>query len=116
MNMRALSEDEKRLIARIAEKLSPDERAQLLADASNAMIESVVADQSRLMFYISGHQRTSQRGQRLYSAEGIMLDGDSAELEVLLFADSDGRLLELEFVRYDPGDLVGPQWDTLKVI
>ena len=103
------------LIARIAEQLAPNERAQLLADAEDAMVEPVVTDGSRLIFHIAGHRRAPYEGQHLYGAEATMLDGDFAELEVLLFADSDGRLLELEFVRYDPGDLAGPLWDTLKV-
>jgi hypothetical protein len=114
--MRSLSDNELQLITRIAEKLTPDERTQLLADATNSTVESVVSDGSRLIFHIAGYRRPLYEGQRLYGAEGTILDGDSAELEVLLFADKDGRLLELEFVRYDPGDLVGPRWETLKVI
>jgi hypothetical protein len=113
--LRSPSDNEMQLIARIAEKLAPDERAQLLADAANATVESVVPDESRLIFHIAGYRRPSYDGQHSYGAEGTMLDGDSAELEVLLFADKDGRLLELEFVRYDPGDLVGPRWETLNV-
>lgn len=115
MTMRSLSDNELQLITRVAEKLALDERTQLLTDASNATVESVVADASRLIFHISGYNRPLNEGQHLYAAEGRMLDGDSAELDVLLFADKNGRLLELEFVRYDPGDLIGPRWDTLNV-
>ncbi|MBB3179962.1 hypothetical protein FHW64_004385 [Variovorax sp. Sphag1AA] len=104
------------LIARIAEKLATDERTQLMTDAANATVESVVSDESRLIFHIAGYRRPPGGGQHLYGAEGTMLDGDSAPLEVLLFADKDGRLLELEFVRYDPGDLVGPRWETLNIL
>ncbi len=44
-----------------------------------------------------------------------MLDKDGAELSVLLHADENGRLFELEFVRWDEGPLVGPEWGTLKL-
>lgn len=42
-----------------------------------------------------------------------MLDGDGVDLSVLLYADENGHLLELEFIRWDASDLVGPQWNTL---
>lgn len=113
--MRLPSVSELQLIKKFAEKLAPIERNQLLLDASNAMIQSAVADSSRLVFHISGYQRPSDGGQCLYAVEGKMLDADSAELDVLLFADKNGRLLELEFIRYDPGGLIGLCWNTLKV-
>ena len=113
--MRSLSDNELQLITRVAEKLALDERTQLLIDASKATVEAAVADASRLVFHISGYSRPLGKGQHLYAAEGRMRDSDGAELDVLLFADKDGRLLELEFVRYDPGDLIGPRWDTLSV-
>jgi len=88
----------------------------LLDDVANAKIESITPDNSRFIFHIAGYQRPVYEGQRLYGAEGTMLDGDSAHIDVLLFADNNGRLLELEFVRYESGDLVEPQWSTLEVI
>jgi hypothetical protein len=47
--------------------------------------------------------------------EGRMLDSDGTELSVLLHADENGRLLELEFMRWDSSDLLGPNWETLRL-
>jgi len=33
-----------------------------------------------------------------------------------LHQDENDRLYELELVRYDDGDLMGPQWETLKLM
>lgn len=45
-----------------------------------------------------------------------MRDRDDAELTVVLYADENGRLLELEFMRWADGDLQAPNWDTLEFI
>jgi hypothetical protein len=42
-----------------------------------------------------------------------MFDKDGADLTVLLHADKNGRLLELEFIRWGEGDLLGQKWETL---
>lgn len=34
---------------------------------------------------------------------------------LLLFADQNGRLLELELIRWGDGDLIDPDWKTLKL-
>ena len=44
-----------------------------------------------------------------------MLDDDDANLTVLLFADEDDRLLELEFLRWDGEVIRRLRWDTLKL-
>jgi hypothetical protein len=115
MNMRSLLEGEKVLIARFAEKLDDAERSQLLADAAHAMAKVAAADGSRILFEIADYQRPTYRGQHLFGVEGTMLDSDNTELSVLLHADENGRLLELEFIRWDSNDLLSPQWNTLKV-
>jgi hypothetical protein len=45
----------------------------------------------------------------------LFLDSDGIELSVLLHADENGRLLELEFMRWDSSDLLGPNWETLRL-
>jgi hypothetical protein len=44
-----------------------------------------------------------------------MRDRDGAELAVDLYADPNNRLLELEIVRYEQGDLIDPDWTTLEL-
>lgn len=45
-----------------------------------------------------------------------MQDADGASVSVLLHQDENNRLYELEFVRYDDGDLVQLKWETLKLV
>ncbi|WP_162579839.1 DUF6984 family protein [Variovorax sp. PBS-H4] len=59
--------------------------------------------------------RPPHRGQHPFGVEGRMLDSDGTKLSVLLHADENGRLLELEFIRWDSGDLLGPRWETLSL-
>lgn len=113
--MRPLSRHEKNLIERFAEKLDSVKEQQLLADVASATADSVNADGSRIEFAIADYERPPYRGQHSFGVEGRMLDQDNAELSVCLYADENGRLLELEFVRWDSIKLLGPQWDTLQV-
>ncbi|MET3109526.1 hypothetical protein AAKU67_004495 [Oxalobacteraceae bacterium GrIS 2.11] len=116
MNMRELSENEKNLISIFAQKLPSEEKEQLLVDTSNAMAKEVTEDGSVVRFEISGYQRPPYRGQHLFRVEGKMLDSDSVELSVLLYADENNRLLELEIIRWDTNStLINPQWDTLQI-
>lgn len=112
--LRSLSEEEKVLITRFAEKLDDAERGQLLADAEHAMVKMAATDGSRILFEIAGYQHPPYRGQHPFGVEGTMLDSDNTELSVLLYADENGRLLELEFIRWDSNNLLSPQWNTLK--
>jgi len=113
--MRPLTNKERDFIAQIGEKLGGSEGAQLLADAKNASAISATVDSSRIQFEIPGYERPKYKGQRRYGVEGKMLDQDGAELSVLLHADENGRLFELEFIRWGEGDLINPDWNTLKL-
>lgn len=113
MTMRQLTHEEQMLIMEFASKLEEGDRQRLLEDLRSAAATSVDPDGSRVMFEISGYERPPYRGQHLIGVEGRMLDGDGVDLSVLLYADENGHLLELEFIRWDASDLVGPRWDTL---
>ena len=43
-------------------------------------------------------------------------DADGVELTVLLHADVNGRLLEVELIRWDELEPIAPQWSSLKVL
>ena len=113
--MRSLSNEEKNLLARFADKIDGAEKVQLLADAAHATAKVISTDGSRVMFDISNYQRPPYRGQHSFGVDGKMLDVDNTELSVCLYADENGRLLELEFIRWDSNDLLSPQWNTLEV-
>lgn len=113
--MRPLTSIERQVIRSFAERLSDPERDQLLADSECAIVETVTEDGSRIVFSIRGYERPAYRGQHPVAAEGKVTDRDGAELSVLLHADENGRLFELEIVRFDEGDLIAPDWSTLRL-
>ncbi len=112
---RALTDAESNAIRIVAERLAPDAGRQLLADLHLATAESVTPDGSRIAFSISGYQRPPYRGQRSFGVQGDLLDKDGVKLTFDLFADENGRLLEMELIRWAEGSLVGPDWTTLKL-
>lgn len=115
MTMRDLTSDEKRVIREIALRLPESECERLLADMEQANAEPVSRDESRIAFTIFGYDRPSYRGQHSFGVEGKVQDRDGSELSVLLHADENGRLFELELVRFDEGEVIGPDWSTLRL-
>lgn len=116
MTVRTLTTDERQIIAAIAHQLGSVDRTQLLADLENATARTVARDGSLIEFDIAGYTRPPFLGQNPFNVEGRVRDNDGAELEVLLHADHNGRLLELELVRYEKGDVIAPDWSTLQLL
>jgi hypothetical protein len=113
--MRPLTKDEKELITKFVNRLAENERRQLIADMMKATAMLNVPDGSRIRFEIDDYLHPEYRGQHPFGVEGRLLDNDGIELTVLLYADENGRLFELEFIRWDSSDLIGPKWETLKI-
>lgn len=107
--MRPLNHEEKLLITGFASKLAEDEHQQLLEDTAKASAVSATPDGSRVVFKIADYEQPQYRGQHPFGVEGRMFDGDGAELSVMLHADENGRLLELELIRWDSRVLLGPR-------
>jgi hypothetical protein len=115
MNTRPLTLDERRLIELIADQLSVSEGATLRADAREARAKVMDTDGSLVRFEIAGYNRPKYHGQHSFGVEGVVNDEDGAQLSVVLYADENGRLLELELIRPDLGPIRGPQWNSLKL-
>jgi hypothetical protein len=113
--MRGISDEERDAILRLADKLDEKVRNRIAADLEHIQVEDAVQDRARLIFHIAGYTRPPYRGQRSYPVEGEMRDADGVPIEVILYADENGRLLELEFMRRDEGNVVNPDWSTLNV-
>lgn len=110
---RMLTEAETSAIRIVAQKLPPDTARQLLTDLDHATADLGTPDGSRILFTISGYQRPAYRGQRSFGVQGDMLDKDGVKLSFDLFADENGRLLEMELIRWGEGGLISPDWSTL---
>ena len=113
--MRNLTSAERHVIHEIALRLPDNERDRLLHDMERATAESLSSDESRIAFSIEGYARPPYQGQHPFHVEGRVRDRDGSELSVLLHADENGRLLELELVRYDEGEVIEPDWSTLRL-
>jgi uncharacterized protein DUF6984 len=114
MMERPLNENEKLVITRFAERLPHEQGNQLLADMAKATVESVTDDGSRIRFDINGYERPPYRGQHPYGVEGTAVDSDGTDLTIILYADEKDHLYELETIRWAPGKLIRPDWQTLK--
>ncbi|MFM0284963.1 hypothetical protein P0D75_43850 [Paraburkholderia sediminicola] len=114
--LRALTENEHAFIAEVARNLAPNEGAQLLSDLAIAQAQPILPDESIIRFHLKGYYHPTSGGQELYPFEGVMSDLDDTNLDVLLLTDAAGRLYEMEFVRWEGGDLQGPDWTTLRIV
>jgi hypothetical protein len=113
---RNLTENERAFIAEVARNLAPNEGAQLLSDLAIAQAQPTLPDESIIRFQLQGYCHPASGGQELYPFEGVMSDMDGTNLDVLLFTDSASRLYKMEFVRWEGGDLQGPDWTTLRIV
>lgn len=111
--MRDLTPDEKNVISKIALRLPSPEKEALLTDMEHATANPVSGSQARILFTIAGYDRPVYKGQHPFPVEGKVFDRDGSELLVILHADENGRLLELELVRFDEGEVIEPDWSTL---
>lgn len=120
--MRVLTDYEREVVLQLAARIASDaERNQLIADLDHCTVEATVPDGSILRVAIEHYQRPSGHGRGLYRAKddsevtGVVKDADGAEMEVLLLADANHRLWDIEIVRYHPGSLLKPDWSTFRI-
>lgn len=109
-----MSASEKMIVARMCEGLPPAQRARMLADLASASVQPLNDDGSIVEFQLQDYTRFPGIGRRV-AVDGIASDRDGAHLNVILFTDENGRLYELEVVRYDEGNVIGLDMETLKV-
>lgn len=111
---RPASAIERMIVARMCEGLPAAQRAQMLTDLASASVEPLNDDGSILRFQLQDYTRLPGIGRRV-AVDGTANDRDGAHLNVILFTDENDRLYELEVVRYDEGNVIGPDMETLKV-
>jgi hypothetical protein len=111
--MRKLTAVELRVIHEIASRLPVGERDHIISDAKSATAETISGNGARVLFTIAGYERPAYQGQHPFLIEGKVQDKDGSEIDVILHADHNNRLLELELVRYEDGEIISPDWETL---
>lgn len=113
--MRALSDAEKSLISRMAEKLPEKTRSQIMNDLSNAAVEFEYDKGSIVVLKIAGYERPADQSLKPFAVDGLVKDTDGEKIDVILHGDVNERLFQLELLRYAKGDIIGPDWNTLQL-
>lgn len=108
---RQLTSGERGFVLKAANQMSVEKREMIERDLATATNESV----DRIELSLREHVRPIYTGHTTIG-EGKIKDADGVELDVLLNVDSAGRMLEIEFIRYDTGLVIGPDWSTLKLL
>src|SRR5215475_5100474 len=99
--MRLLSAAEVSVIRWFAERVEEPLRQTLLTDLITARVEEIHDGQLTLCFEIEGYTRPQYRLERPFAVDAAALDADGAPLAVVLSADENGRLFELQIIRFE---------------
>lgn len=104
---------EQALIKGVIQKLPSFAASQLASDLESAYVDELSSDPGRIRFGIRGYSSPAYEGQHQYPVEIRVRDSDGAELTVILYADANDRLYELEIVRWDGRNLISPDLDSV---
>jgi hypothetical protein len=66
-------------------------------------------------FHLHGYERPAYRFERPLAVNATVDDADGAKLAITLSQDENGRLFELQIIRFEPGDVMAPNWATLRL-
>src|SRR3989338_100667 len=111
---RPVNLDERRVLAALISGLENLDQLRLLNEIDQVLIRPINADESILEFIYEDYERPDQ-GQMPVGHEGVLLDADNVEVEVILYWDRNRRLCEFELLRTGGGDLVSPQWNSFRL-
>jgi uncharacterized protein DUF6984 len=112
--VRPLIAVERKVVGWFAQRVDETQRRDLLADLDKAMAEEIRDEHLTIRFHIDGYTRPPYRFERPLPSAPV-LDADGAKLDVTVSLDENGRLFELQIIRFDPGPVLGPDWSTLRV-
>lgn len=112
--------EQKAVLALAAEVGSDKERSQLIEDLGHCEVD-VLSGGGRLVFHIDGYERPVYRGQDTFRGkdgfpvEGTVSDRDGTVIDVALYSDQNGRVLELELVKQSAVAIPVPDWTTFRL-
>jgi hypothetical protein len=111
----SLSDEERNAAVALLEFLGEAGKLHL-RDLEGCVVEELRADGSILRFYWAGYVRPDAPERHDLPTLGSIMDEDGEDMSLVLYADSNGRLFEMEFIRWGPGDVVAPDWSTFRVV
>jgi hypothetical protein len=109
---RAFSEDERRFIELVAERLGENERRVLLRDVAEA---TATVDGDFLRVDLRGYDRPPYVGHRNLPFEGKLRDVHGGAVSALVNIDQNDRLLEIEFIWWEKAGGTTLDWSTLEI-
>ena len=114
--MRPLNATETSVVRWFADHVDDRKRQSLLADLDKALAEEIRDEQLTVRFEIDGYARPPYRLERPVLVDAAVLDADGTILAVILATDENGRLFELQVIRFERGPVLGPDWSTLRTL
>ncbi len=105
---------ERNVVRWFAERVDEHQRQSLLSDLDHASAEEIQDEQLTIRFDIEGYTRPPYRGECPLPIDAMVLDADGEHLAVILSADENGRLFELQVIRFERGPVLRPEWATLR--
>lgn len=112
--MRPLTGNEISVVRWFADRLDEPQRRALLNDLDKASAEELRDEQLTVRFDIAGYVRPPYRLEHPLAIDAAVLDADGSTLAVILSMDENGRLFELQVIRFESGPVLGPDWATLR--
>jgi len=111
--MTIFKEDYAPVIQAVAAALGGENGKRLEEEYSQCSIVSLNETETIIRFLLPGRVVSGARGQASYGIEMTVNDADGQEIVVDLYRDFEGRLLELELIRFADGPVINPKWETL---
>jgi hypothetical protein len=108
---RSLSAEERHVLVALALGAGETDQPGILGDIDRALVRPINGDGSILEFIYEDYERPDQ-GQMSVGYEGLMLDLDDVQIELILYWDRNRRLCEFELLRISEGELISPQWNS----
>ena len=73
-------------------------------------------DGATVRFHLEGYSPPLNSYEHPLPVDAMVTDSDGATLLVVLAQDDNGRLYELQLVRYEHGEVINPDWTTLRLL
>jgi hypothetical protein len=114
LGLRPISPVEEQIVHWFAKRVADPQGQSLLWGLDTSTVEEVRDEHLSIMFHLKSYARPPGPIVRPVPVDAMVQDADGAKLAATLFTDENGRLLELEVLRFEPGPVLRPDWATLR--
>ena len=112
--LRPVSAVEEQIVRWFADRLEEDERQRILLDLQGARAEELDLSGAAIEFHLVDYSRPKSGIQRPLPVDARVTDADGAMVLVEVLEDENARLFGLELHRVKAGELIAPDWATLR--